>query len=305
MCSRSHRLTEEIRESITAPETTSKVPKDTECGSPGLARDTAASAVVDSRKKTADVVEKGDRLKSPMGASTAVTARRETKLQQCQQQHLTKAAQLLKRVAEKQLTGTSAAERIMAKKLTALPDVEPPSAHAQPAARDTARELPWPKVFRDDTVVMTAPSIATYDNRTVTMSDNVAAERRSDLAANIHVDKPTTERQTAVALKGPRVQFQQADVTSQDDSDLRTVSVKNTNSFLPFKESVLVLSVKHCIYVESSSSSSSTVCVQSTYSWADPVIVYNVKEGSLDCNVKGTVAVNFGVSSHSVSKPLS
>ena len=86
----------------------------------------ASTAVADSRKKTAGGVQMVERPKSPTpprGASARPgTQHRRSQQQPQQQQNFTEAAEMLKRVANKQLTGSSMAERMLAEKLSTLPD---------------------------------------------------------------------------------------------------------------------------------------------------------------------------------------
>ena len=148
MCSRSHRLTDKCWCSANAAVETaslSKLPKTTGCRLP---RDTAAStAAAEGRKKTSGAVQqydrpydRPDRPKSPTPSRGAST-RRGTSSQrgsQQQQQNRAMAAEMLKRVAEKQLTGSSLAERMMADKLKTLPDNKSPGVQAE--AKNTASD---------------------------------------------------------------------------------------------------------------------------------------------------------------------
>ena len=265
-------MTDENRKRSASAEITSspKTPDETGCRSTGLSRYTATStAVADScRQKTAEIVELDDRSKSPRGASTAGTARRGTlshhhhhqQQQQQQQQHLTKAAELLKRVADKQLTGSSLSERLLIAKLHTLPTVKP-----ETAVTDTFRELPGSERSKDAHAVAQKSSyISTDDIRTVVKPDIVAAdvdediwngdsarhhsaprrptlpivdeidsesqssESQSSLSSDVNTDVPPEQHTFPFAFdpKNREVQFQQLELDSQDDSDLRIVSVK-------------------------------------------------------------------------------
>ena len=245
MCSRSHRLTDENRKCSAAAEMTSpsKVPRKTGCGSPELARDAAASTVVgDSLNKAAGMVEHGDRPTSSRGVSTEVTARRGPQRHHCQQ-HFTEATELLKRAAEKQLTGSSLAERMLIKKLNTLPDIK--TRGVQAAANDTVSDSSGSKISKDVTAVTkTSHGVPTNDTQAVVKSDadsarrtlsilheamsdvvdDITNESRSMSVADIDLEE-SPEPRTAAASKERTVQFQQQEFVSQDDSDLRTVSV--------------------------------------------------------------------------------
>lgn len=272
-------MTDENRKCSAAAEMTSssKVPNKTRHGSTDISPDAtvASTAFADGcRKKPAMVVEQqGNRPKSPRGASAAGTARCGTHPHHHdhhqQQQHLSKAAELLKRVAEKQLTGSTLTERLLVAKLTALPTTESHS-NEKTAKKDIAMELTAVNMSRDSaTVTKTSPCIATDDvlivikpdkvedvcgaesarrdssrlneNRTrsgdyaVSLVDNVTSERQSNLVSALITDEPIDQPKVYTAAESMErtVNFQQREVDNQDDSDLRTVSLKRTN-FLSF-----------------------------------------------------------------------
>jgi len=220
------------------------------------------TAIADScRTTTAAIVELYDRLKSPREASTAGMARRGTlshhhhQHHHQQQQHLTKAAELLKRVADKQLTGSSLSERLLIAKLHTLPTVK-----SQTTATDTSRVLPGSEESKDaPAVAQKYSSIPTDDIQTAAKPDIVAADvdediwdgdsarhhsapRRSTLpivdeidnesetglSSDVDTDVPPEQHTFPLAVdpKNRGIQFQPLELHSQDDSDLRIVSVK-------------------------------------------------------------------------------
>jgi len=227
-----------------------------------LSHDMASpTAIADGKMASAAVVQR-DRSKSPKVRQTVYMGRRETQYhhyqhQQQQQQHLIKAAELLKRVAGKQLTGSSLAERLLVDKVTKLSAVKSPS--MQTDAAETGRKLSEYKTSKGgpqvtgmpthDTQVVAKPDNSddigqtaesarrhlsgqsgnTMSDHNAPIVDNVTSERHGNLVAGTDT-KETTAPPTAQS-NDQILHCSQPEVHNQDDSDLRTVSTEDVSTF--------------------------------------------------------------------------